>query len=495
MAVQIKNDQIKDSTIEAGKIKTSAGTFDFSSGSAVLRASAPSGSSDVATKQYVDNVAAGLHFKESARLAPTGNISLTGTQTIDGVAAAAGDRILVMKQTDQTENGVYVCAAGGWSRSSDMDAGSEFPAAALFVREGTTNGDIPFVCTNDAVTLGSTNIAFTQFNGASSIVAGAGLAKSGNELSVNVDDSTLEINSDALRLKDGGIVNDKIANGTIAAAKLAGSIGDSLLSTITTADKVSGSAVQLNGSGGLSNSTGLQISAGGVTNAMLAGSIASSKLVASTISGIALGSNLADLTIAGSGGLKMSGSYNGSTARSVKLDIDGLAEADAIDMANDSIALADASDSDASKKKSIATLVTGMAGNGLSASSGVLAVGVDDSTVELNSDALRVKDSGISTAKIADTAVTIAKIGFKIRRDAANGDGSKVGFDLGRALNANQAEVLAYRNGVLLEQVSSSPSGTDEYTVSAAGGTGGVGLVTFGSAPAADDRLNFVYLD
>ena len=296
--------------------------------------------------------------------------------------------------------------------------------------------------------------------------------KSGNELSVNVDDSTLEINSDALRLKDGGIVNDKIANGTIAAAKLAGSIGDSLLSTITTADKVSGSAVQLNGSGGLSNSTGLQISAGGVTNAMLAGSIASSKLVASTISGIALGSNLADLTIAGSGGLKLSGSYNGSTARSVKLDIDGLAEADAIDMANDSIALADASDSDASKKKSIATLVTGMAGNGLSASSGVLAVGVDDSTVELNSDALRVKDSGISTAKIADTAVTIAKIGFKIRRDAANGDGSKVGFDLGRTLNANQAEVLAYRNGVLLEQVSSSPSGTDKYTVSAAGGAG-----------------------
>ena len=103
MAVQIKNDQIKDSTIEAGKIKTSAGTFDFSSGSAVLRASLPAGSSDVATKQYVDNVAAGLHFKESARLAPTGNISLTGTQTIDGVAAAAGDRILVMNQTNQTE--------------------------------------------------------------------------------------------------------------------------------------------------------------------------------------------------------------------------------------------------------------------------------------------------------------------------------------------------------------------------------------------------------
>ncbi len=95
---------------------------------------------------------------------------MTGTQTIDGVAATAGDRILVMNQTDKTENGVYVCAAGGWSRSADMDAASEFPGAALFVREGTTNGDIPFVCTNDTVTLGATNIAFTQFNGASAML-------------------------------------------------------------------------------------------------------------------------------------------------------------------------------------------------------------------------------------------------------------------------------------------------------------------------------------
>ena len=495
MAVQIKNDQIKDSTIEAGKLKTSAGTFDFSSGSAVLRASSPTGASDVATKQYVDNVAAGLHFKESCRLATTANITLSGTQTIDGVAASAGDRILVMKQSNQTENGVYVCAAGGWSRSTDLNEDKEFPGAALFVREGTVNADIPFVCINDSVTLGSTEIEFTQFNGASAIDAGAGLGKVGNTLSVKVDDTTIEIDSDQLRLKDSGITNDKIANSTIAAAKLAGSIGDSLLSTISTADKVSGSAVQLNGSGGLSNSSGLQISAGGVTNAMLGGSIANGKLANSTISGVSLGSNLADLTVAGSGGLKLSGAYNGASARSIKMDIDGLATGDAIDMGQDSIAFVDKSDNDSSKKKDIASFVSGMAGNGLAASSGVLAVGVDDTTVELDSDALRVKDAGISTAKIADTAVSIAKIGFKIRRDAANGDGSKTAFNLGRALNSNHTEVLVYRNGLLLEQVSSSPSGTDEYTVSATGGTGGVGLVTLGSAAAADDRLNFVYLD
>ena len=51
-----------------------------------------------------------------------------------------------------------------------------------------------------------------------------------------------------------------------------------------------------------------------------------------------------------------------------------------------------------------------VAGNGLSYSSGVIAVGVDGSTIELSSDAVRVKDLGITTAKIAADAVTGAKI-------------------------------------------------------------------------------------
>ena len=50
-------------------------------------------------------------------------------------------------------------------------------------------------------TLGSDNLIFTQFSGAGQISGGAGLAKSGNTLSVNVDDKAIEINSDTLRLK------------------------------------------------------------------------------------------------------------------------------------------------------------------------------------------------------------------------------------------------------------------------------------------------------
>ena len=495
MAVQIKNDQIKNSTIEAGKLKLSAGTFDFSSGTAVLRASSPSGSSDVATKQYVDNVAAGLHFKESCRLATTGNITLSGTQTIDGVAASAGDRILVMKQTNKTQNGVYVCAAGGWSRSDDLNEAKEFPGAAMFVREGTTNGDIPFVCTNDSVTLGSTNIDFTQFNGASSIDTGAGLGKNGNQIFVNVDNATIEIDSDALRLKDGGVSVDKIANGAVSNAKLAGSISDSKLDTIAAAGKVAGSAVQLNGSGGLSNSSGLQISAGGVTNAMLGGSIANAKLANSTISGVALGGTLQSLTAAAGGGIGFDGAYNGSTARTVKLDLNGLGTlSDPLDMAQDLFAIIDQSDSNKTKKKPIADLITSAAGSGLGTNSGQLKINVDNTGIEIDSDTLRLKDGGVATAKLADDSVSIAKVGWSTYREYVNGDGSKTAFDLGRALDAGHIEVLAFRNGVLLERVGSSPSGLDQYTVSATGGSGGVGQITMGSAPASDDRMNFWYI-
>ena len=102
-------------------------------------------------------------------------------------------------------------------------------------------------------------------------------------------------------------------------------------------------------------------------------------------------------TIAGGTGLDTSVSNQTVT---FSMDLNELSAA-AVDVANDSIAIIDANDSNGSKKESIADLVTGIAGDGLAASSGVLSVGVDDATVELNSDALRVKDGGIDADALA----------------------------------------------------------------------------------------------
>jgi hypothetical protein len=68
------------------------------------------------------------------------------------------------------------------------------------------------------------------------------------------------------------------------------------------------------------------------------------------------------------------------------------------------------SDGNVTRKDTIADLATLQAGDGLSASSGSFAVNVDDSGIEINSDSLRLKDLGVTTAKLAADAVTGAKV-------------------------------------------------------------------------------------
>lgn len=79
-------------------------------------------------------------FKKSVRCATTANITLSGTQTIDGIAVVAGDRVLVKNQTTASQNGIYDVAAGAWTRSTDADAASEIGAAVVAVDSGTANG-------------------------------------------------------------------------------------------------------------------------------------------------------------------------------------------------------------------------------------------------------------------------------------------------------------------------------------------------------------------
>ena len=164
----------------------------------------PTDAQDAATKAYVDAARAGLDVKQSVRAATTVNVSLSGTQTVDGVALSIGDRILVKNQTDATQNGIYVVASGSWARSADADAPNEVsPGLFLFVEEGTLNADNGYVITSDApLTVGTDPIVFTQFSGAGMIVAGAALTKTGNTLDVQVAaNGGIEIASDALQLK------------------------------------------------------------------------------------------------------------------------------------------------------------------------------------------------------------------------------------------------------------------------------------------------------
>lgn len=164
----------------------------------VINVADPTAATDLATKQYVDGVAQGLDIKQSVRVATTGNIALTGTQTIDGVAVAVSDRVLVKNQTNATENGVYVVASGAWTRSADMSTNTISPNAFTFVETGS-QADTGWVLTADPpITIGSTNLPFVQFSGAGMVVAGAGLTLTGNTLDIVGTTNRILVNADSI---------------------------------------------------------------------------------------------------------------------------------------------------------------------------------------------------------------------------------------------------------------------------------------------------------
>lgn len=146
----------------------------------------PTSAQDAATKYYVDSVSQGLTIKPAVRVATTANITLSGAQTIDGVSAIAGDRVLVKNQTTASQNGIYVVASGSWTRASDFDTSVKAALGSfVFVEEGSTLADTGWVLSNDGtITLGTTSLTFTQFSSAGIPLAGNGLSKSGNTFSV-----------------------------------------------------------------------------------------------------------------------------------------------------------------------------------------------------------------------------------------------------------------------------------------------------------------------
>ncbi len=150
----------------------------------------------LATEEYVNSVQQGLDVKQSVRASTTANITLSGLQTIDGVSLSAGDRVLVKNQSNAINNGIYVVAVGSWSRATDANVTANVTAGLFtFVSEGTQNADSGWILTSDdAITLGTSTLSFTQFSGAGMITIDGsstasvtnGLEKDGNYLRLDV---------------------------------------------------------------------------------------------------------------------------------------------------------------------------------------------------------------------------------------------------------------------------------------------------------------------
>lgn len=147
----------------------------------------PASALQAVTKQYVDNLLAGLDPKASVKCATTANITLSGEQTIDGVTTSAS-RVLVKNQSTASQNGIYVSGDSAWTRAADADTLNELVGALVIVEEGSTLADTGWVCTVDSSgSLGSTSVPWVQFCGTGAFQARSDLLTAIAALSMVAD--------------------------------------------------------------------------------------------------------------------------------------------------------------------------------------------------------------------------------------------------------------------------------------------------------------------
>ena len=176
--LNITNSTINSTTI--GAITSSTGVFTNIATTTGTISSVPSGPTSIVNQAYVDAIAQGLAFKAPANFTTTGNITLSGLAVQAGgdwnVTLTAGNRILVKDQTAGADNGIYLAAAGAWTRSLDANTYDELLSAYLFVLDGVTLAGSAWVDTNlPGGTLGVTSITFVRFANTAIYSAGTGL--------------------------------------------------------------------------------------------------------------------------------------------------------------------------------------------------------------------------------------------------------------------------------------------------------------------------------
>jgi len=193
-----------------------------------------------ATKQYVDDVAQGLHIHPSVNAATTANLTATysngtdgvgatltnsGTQAalvLDGVTLTTSQRVLVKNQSTGLQNGVYTVTNTGsvstnWvlTRATDMDTSAECDGGDfVFVTGGTTLDNTGWVQTETGITIGTSSLVFTQFSGAGTYLAGNGLTLTGNTFSINTG-VTVDVNT-VQTLTNKTLTSPSITNPTVS---------------------------------------------------------------------------------------------------------------------------------------------------------------------------------------------------------------------------------------------------------------------------------------
>ena len=120
---------------------------------------------DAATKSYVDSaVSLGLDAKTPAVVVSTTNVALSTLQTIDGVTLIANDRVLLVGQTNQVENGLWLAQSGAWTRPTDFASGTQAGSAYVLITSGTINAGSSWRCNTPTAIIDTDPITFAEFS-------------------------------------------------------------------------------------------------------------------------------------------------------------------------------------------------------------------------------------------------------------------------------------------------------------------------------------------
>lgn len=272
----------------------------------------PTSALHAATKSYVDNAVDGLKFKIDCVAASIANVSISSApSSLDSVSLTLLDRLLLKNQTDATENGAYIFNGAGnaLTRATDSDTGSELISATFPIRGGTTNQDTWWTVTNDTITIGVTNIVFSQTGGAGTYTNGSGITLTGNVFSISAGaitnsmlaNSSVTIGSTSVTL--GTAVTTFVGLASVTSTTFVGALTGNSTTTTALANPRNINGVAFDGTGNIT----VTAAAGTLSGATLAAGVTASSLTSFGNSPVlvtpALGvASSTSLSITGTGG-------------------------------------------------------------------------------------------------------------------------------------------------------------------------------------------------
>ena len=207
----IGNASLTNSSLTVGTTAISLGSSSLTLGglTTVTVTQDPTAALDLATKQYVDAVAEGLHIHASCAAATPGTLaSITGgtvtynngtagvgatltlsvaLTVLDGYTLLNGDRVLVKNEATQANNGIYTWATGGTvlTRATDFDTAAEMASGDFtFISNGTLYASTGWVQTDPVTIVGTSPVTWVQFSGSGTYTAGTGLTLVGTQFSL-----------------------------------------------------------------------------------------------------------------------------------------------------------------------------------------------------------------------------------------------------------------------------------------------------------------------